>query len=364
MIPFKQKHRFYRKFVVVVLAIFLHQTLHPPKVSALTSGPAQPEFSKFQPVSNTNMVNEFTGDFTYNLPVMEIPGPNGGGYSLSLSYQSGTSPEEEASWVGYGWTLNPGAIIRQKRGFPDDWNGKNVTYWNKMPPNETISIGPARGLEAFSGKVGLQASHAVRYNNYKGFGKSSSVGLQLWKGTISLAYNVTDGEGSFSYSINPAGLLSKLLSYGTTVDNASIKTASSTALRGLNSINTYTGGVAGKVLGNLTTIGSHYGFFSSNTITRPTQITEYKGKSYRMSVGLMEALSMLQVGIKQERIGTYTRQTNVEWKSLPVYGYMYASKAKSESMMDYYIEKGSTYNKRDVFLGIPFSNADIFNIYP
>jgi len=97
---------------------------------ALTSGPSQPEFSSFEPVASTNMVDEFTGDFTYNIPVVEIPGPDGVGYALSLSYHSGTTPEEEGSWVGYGWTLNPGAINRNKRGYPDDWNGINTTIIN------------------------------------------------------------------------------------------------------------------------------------------------------------------------------------------------------------------------------------------
>jgi hypothetical protein len=54
------------------------------------------------PIATTDMVNLFSGDFNYNLPVLEIPRPDGGGHALTLSYHSGTNSEEETSWVEYG----------------------------------------------------------------------------------------------------------------------------------------------------------------------------------------------------------------------------------------------------------------------
>src|SRR5688572_13308536 len=101
-----------KAITVFLLLQFTSQIALPTLSYALTSGPSQPEFSSFEPVATTNMVDEFTGDFTYNLPILEVPGPHGSSYRLSLSYHSGVTPEEEASWVGYGWTLNPGAINR------------------------------------------------------------------------------------------------------------------------------------------------------------------------------------------------------------------------------------------------------------
>src|SRR5688572_22124291 len=73
--------------------------LLPTTAWALTGGPDQPDYAAFEPVTTTNMVNEFSGAFTYNLPVLNVPGPNGSTYAMSLSYHSGASPEEEASWV-------------------------------------------------------------------------------------------------------------------------------------------------------------------------------------------------------------------------------------------------------------------------
>src|SRR5688572_17046687 len=107
------RNRTLRKSISVFLLVqFIIHTFLPSVAWALTSGPTQPEFSSFEPVSSSNMVDEFTGDLTYNLPLLEVPGPHGGSYPVSLSYHSGTTPEEEASWVGYGWTLNSGAINR------------------------------------------------------------------------------------------------------------------------------------------------------------------------------------------------------------------------------------------------------------
>src|SRR5947209_11735453 len=40
----------------------------------VTGGPSQPEFSRFTPVSTTEMVDPFTGNFTYNLPLLDVDG--------------------------------------------------------------------------------------------------------------------------------------------------------------------------------------------------------------------------------------------------------------------------------------------------
>ena len=56
---------------------------------------------------------------------MEVPGPEGG-YPLVLSYHSGVGPNQPATWVGLGWTLNPGAINRTVAGYPDDYRGDVV----------------------------------------------------------------------------------------------------------------------------------------------------------------------------------------------------------------------------------------------
>ena len=118
-----------RKHTKVVAAFLLvnalYYTFGSAAAYALTSGPTAPEISSFEPVDATDMVNLATGDFSYSMPLIEIPGP-AGNYPIALSYHPGISPMEEASWVGLGWSLNPGSISRGINGFPDDDYG-NVT---------------------------------------------------------------------------------------------------------------------------------------------------------------------------------------------------------------------------------------------
>jgi len=124
--------------------VFFTQILAPTAAWALTAGPASPEFSSFEPIDTTDMVNLQTGDFTYNIPLLEVPGPEGG-YPLSLSYHAGISPDLEASWVGLGWTLNPGAINRMVNVYPDDFNGSFEEAHDSWPGGTTTEISAGVG---------------------------------------------------------------------------------------------------------------------------------------------------------------------------------------------------------------------------
>lgn len=351
-----------RKIFALYLCVYIAlESLVPTAAHALTSGPNQPEFSSFEPVATTNMVNTFSGDFTHNLPVLEIPGPHGSGYALSLSYHSGTSPEEEASWVGYGWAINPGAIIRQKRGFPDEFNGSEVHYWNKVPKNWTVSVGNFFNLEAFS-LLGLNVSAALRYNNYKGWGYVAGVGASV-KGLASLGYSVSDGDGSFSYSVNPAGLLSHL--FNTFVNDQSGATAkaadpldklrSQWIAKGKSDFADLT------KLGQITQAGSNFGLFSESEAVRATNVTEYIGESFNLQLAVHGNPAPVPLGLGGGISGNYTYQKNIPEDTLSAFGYMYLANAgEKDDIMDYYSEKETPYVKRDRYLAIPFSNADNF----
>ncbi len=133
MILKNKKARKIRVYACVLLVTFCTNLLQPVYVYALTGGPTQPEFSKFSPADYTQMVDLFTGDFNYNIPLFTV-----GDYPINLSYNSNIASEQEASWVGLGWTLNPGAINRSIRGLPDDFDGDIITNKNSLRPNRTF----------------------------------------------------------------------------------------------------------------------------------------------------------------------------------------------------------------------------------
>jgi len=374
-----QKYSFYRKIAFLMLFTFSFELFFPTVALALTGGPSQPEFSSFEPVATTNMVNEFSGDFTYNLPLINIPGANGGGYPLSLSYHSGGSPEEESSWVGYGWTLNPGAINRSKRGFPDDFNKQKVKYWNKVPANQTTTVGGDVSIEGWSmdAPIGLNAS--LRYNNYKGFGLTFGAGIQFAKGVVSLGYSVSDGQGSFSVKVNPVAALGKEADDAKTKDEKKFankawrkktkeeRNVARSAKRAKQKEASKKSNKkeASSGIGSFALLGSSYGIFSYGSAIRAAKATQYFGGSFNISTSLMGTITSLQVGPTAGISGSYTFQKNKKEDEVDVFGYMYASKAAqsgSNTMMDYYTEKLNPYDKQDRYLGIPFSNADNFSI--
>ena len=137
------------KLLAIVFTFILSANLLEPLATyALTSGPSQPEVQRFTPATASDMVDLFTGDFSYNIPLFELPGPNGG-YPFNLSYQAGITMDQEASWVGLGWNLNPGAITRQMRGLPDEFKGDLVYTKMSVKPSVTVGLGAGAGLEVF-----------------------------------------------------------------------------------------------------------------------------------------------------------------------------------------------------------------------
>src|SRR5690348_438074 len=92
----KPRKRFTLKCIAMFLLVaFVGQIIQPTAALALTGGPSQPEVTQFQQVSASDMVDLFTGDFSYNIPLFEVPGPNGG-YPFNLNYQSAPSMDQEA----------------------------------------------------------------------------------------------------------------------------------------------------------------------------------------------------------------------------------------------------------------------------
>ena len=186
------------------LVTFLQSLILPSVALALTSGPTAPETTSFEPVDATDMVNLNTGNFTYNVPLLEVPGPEGG-YPLSLAYHGGVKPLTDASWVGLGWSMSPGAINRIVNGWPDDHKNvvRSVTdYWSGGV-NQSFSVGVAVGLPSGAASLGLDIS--VSHDTYRGFGGdvglSASFGIGGKDSPFSASVGVTAGSSGYGANV-------------------------------------------------------------------------------------------------------------------------------------------------------------------
>ncbi|MEL6706304.1 MAG: hypothetical protein AAFP15_18710, partial [Bacteroidota bacterium] len=160
-LTFNMKVQRASRALVVLCALLLVVGVATP---VKAGGPSQPEAMQFEPVDITDVVNLATGDFVYSLPLMTVPGPNGG-YPISMSYHSGIGLNQEATWVGLGWTLNAGAINRIMTGYPDEFEGGDVitTYRADGEPRYAISFGIQYGIGY--GSVGLNMTMDVNSGN-------------------------------------------------------------------------------------------------------------------------------------------------------------------------------------------------------
>lgn len=191
-----------RSFAFFFLLEIVSATLFPAVSYALTAGPTSPEATSFEPVDTTDLVDFKTGDFTYSTPLLEVPGP-AGSYPLALSYHAGIFPDVEASWVGLGFSLNPGSITRMVNGYPDDhYLVGNVTreFW-EGEETKSFSVGASVG---FANVASVSADLVFAQNTYKGFGVGGAIGAGVTVGAFTLG--VSGGVGPYGQSYSSVGL--------------------------------------------------------------------------------------------------------------------------------------------------------------
>lgn len=176
--------RYKRGIAIVLLLTFAQDIFLPSTLWALTGGPSQPEVNSFEPIGTNQMVDLSSGDFNYNIPLMVVPGPNGS-YPINLAYHAGVGMEQEATWVGLGWNINPGAITRNMRGVPDDFKGDKIVKKMNMKPNTTVGLsyqldqlvkGDKEWLGFKLSEISkMSQSIKIYYNNYRGVGATYSI---------------------------------------------------------------------------------------------------------------------------------------------------------------------------------------------
>jgi hypothetical protein len=346
-------------------------------------GPNQPESQAFQSVNSNNMVDLFTGDFSYNIPLLDA-----GGYPIGLSYRSGISMDQEASWVGLGWNINPGSITRNVRGLPDDFNGTDsITKELNTKKKWTAGVNVGLSSEIFGKDLKFlknsKPTIGIYYDNYTGPGFQASLTPGLNAGEFSKG-SKTSGVGNFTlgvsfdsksgFNVNP--------SYGVAVENIENARIYGKSTIGLNynsraglqdlQINgsTRTTVVTQKnnrigvnTIDNIPLFGSSISFSSPSFTPTITMPSSYVGFTFTAKGGT-ELFGWHPHG---SITGTYSQNfiaPKDRVQKLPAYGYlnMSGSVRDNRALLDFNREKDIPYRKDVPTIAIPIQTYDVFSI--
>ncbi len=336
----------------------------------VTTGPTQPEMQSFQSVNSNNLVDPFTGDFSYNIPLLDV-----GGYPVNLHYQSGVTMDQEASWVGLGWNINPGVISRNMRGLPDDFQGgeDKITKTVSIKPNRTFGAAVGTDVEVVGVPIisgGLGFSSSIFYNNYKGWGLERSMHMSIGASTgskghlsagLSLTSNTQSGVTVGRTMGFQLGARESMVTGGITIGTSY---NSRTGIQNLQITGEMKGqAIAGKNLiqGTPLKFGSSISFSKPSytpTISIPYTSTGYtfRAKAGAEAEGLFASKSFQGY--------TSTEEVENKIRVLPAYGYLYYEKAGRDQnvLLDYNLEKDIAWTENAPHIAVPIYTYDTWSI--
>lgn len=370
-----------------LLLILFSWSVFQPAIS-YAGGPTQPEASSFTPIGVTDMVDPFTGDFKYNIPLMDIEG-----YPINIAYNSGVTMDQEASWVGLGWNLNAGAITRSLRGVPDDFSGDLVQKEQNTKPSFNLSVDAGLSGEVFGFELGnltgsLSLNAGLSFNNYTGFGSSISIGpsFDLGKhlgGELSAGFSLSGSSEngasfapniSLSYTENVskyrdikrtgtigtafnsrAGLQS--LTYGFSQSNVKYAAKRNTFL-GLFSYYT-----RGKASSQTASLGGSFDMGLSEYLPTPQHPKIGGSVSLNVNAAITvfsaDAQGNIGVSVSRSWIPNDKKVLNV-----PSFGYMYQENGQrsTSNQLDFNRDNDQPFSKYSVNLPSAFQTYDIFSV--
>lgn len=353
-------------------------------------GPGQPEMSTFKSVGADNMVNLFTGDFSYNIPLLDVDG-----YPINIFYNAGATMDQEASWVGLGWNINPGTISRNMRGLPDDFDGTDkVTKEQSMKPDITVGVTGSASVETVGVPVAGSLSAGIFYNSKRGVGLEAGLSGEF-KAQKTIARNVGDEKtvpdtvtlmsATVGLTLNSQTGLTPSISFQRNLFNkgktdqlglsTSIDFNSRTGLGDLRmdaefSRNKYAAACAGdKEIAVQTSSKSRHLFGTSISFAR----TSYT-PSIRMPVTSFNASFKAKLGLELYPVtigfgvsGYYTKTSlarKYSVQSKPAVGYMYYEKAmgNKNALMDFNRLNDGSFTLKTPVISIPVYTYDVFSI--
>ncbi len=356
----------------IMLCIIAGELVLPNVSYALSSGPVQPEITSFEPVGTTDMVDLFTGDFVYNIPLMDVEG-----YPINIAYHGGVTMDQEASWVGLGWNITPGAINRGIRGLPDEFAGDTIEKEMNIKPEITKKIGAEAGIElAGLGKpilnIGLGLGGYVTISNYRGIGVdlTTSAGVNTDFKFISAGVNIGASVGSQSgaaidYSASVGVGISRSVS-----NDMSASGGFNVGLSGVYSPRTAHRTNLGVSVGagiKQASTGSHANFSTganvpigllqnfTSVLTNPCYMNSYTGQ-------LKLGGEVYSVYLNAKVNGSYSEIKYESNGSRKGYGYYNLDKSTENDILDFSREKDGNYNKTMGMLPQSHITYDVYNV--
>lgn len=352
------------------IILMINQIAFPAAALALTAGAAQPEYKTFVPAGTTDMVNLFSGDFNYNIPLLEVPGSNGG-YPINLFYNSVLSPDEEASWTGLGWNINVGALSRSMRGIPDDFDGEPISRKLDMRPTETTTIGVTGAAElagydpsqAITQGSGLSTTINYVYNSYQGAGISIDPMAK-----IGLNTGVSFGNGLAAYSPN-FNLGMSISTLDAAKVNIGIGGASALYGKVSGSFGIHINARSGLDYSLRVGININDGISRSGTVSfaKNTYVPEvtmpWTGESFLWNANFMAGGAYVygKFGLKGSFSSIRIKNGGV-WKDRPSYGINYLQNSNEHSILDFNREKDQVLHRFNRYLANPILTHDVYNI--
>nr|WP_299167134.1 hypothetical protein [uncultured Allomuricauda sp.] len=381
-----KKTKFSHKVMAVFLTMaFLPSLLPVNMLLASNNGPTTPEATSFEPVDATDMVNLSTGDLSYVLPLMNVPSPEGG-YPLALAYHAGIAMDQEASWVGLGWNLNPGAINRSVNGYPDDYNsallteyfydeggqeeiyslsagftstggvsvGLGLSWGSNLSLGGTVSIGFGYDLTQGGGKGSIGGSLSVGRNNGFSLGGTTAGGLSLGASVSPGGVNGSIGiknDAGFNIGASSSGSLNLGYNGNTGSENKSyVGVSLSSSGVGIN------GGVTNKTGNNVdggAGVGLQLAF--SNTVKMGDYVTKSSG--YNIPLILPTPIGFFSLSFGKQKFRYFLGKKDVNYVNGPLFfnNGTYDKTAFRVSCYNYDSNSGSI----PCFNGIAYSQTEI-----
>jgi len=337
-------------------------------------GPGQPEMATFKSIGADNMVSPFTGDFSYNIPLLDV-----GGYPINIFYNAGITMEQEATWTGLGWNINPGTINRTMRGLPDDFNGEDIVVKEQSVSTDlTVGTDVGAGAEVVGFPFSANLNAGITWNNKRGVGLSLGLNSNFKMSKLMAGANADEMTGkvgvlniSNSLSLSSQDGLSANLGFSASlVDLQSLKNvgAASTSI-GYNSMKGLTDlNISGEY------VSERYKLMSYHTQGNYSFARSSYTPSIRMPVTSFNATLALKIGAEFGPIhpnisfGGFLSETYIAKKDKVqekrAFGFMYADKGQGveHALMDFNRLNDGVYSTKTPAISLPVYTYDMFNI--